>query len=121
MDLRRAIWRVTQLSLVIAAFGAIAAAAANGTAIQHGQPAGIVPPFRPVSVPKTPASAPSNPNDCSDPLHDSPVCITDAQIQTELTTFLAAHSITPSENKEFFVFLPRGVQTCLDTDPNDGC
>jgi hypothetical protein len=57
----------------------------------------------------------------TDPLPDngcpaSPgdVCLTDAQIQSELDQFLSAHSLPRDLTHEYFLLTPPGVASCLD-------
>jgi hypothetical protein len=46
--------------------------------------------------------------------HD-PVCLTDSQIQDELTTFIGQHSLPKGMNTIFYLITPPGVTVCLDS------
>lgn len=43
------------------------------------------------------------------------VCLTDAQIQTELSSYIAAHSLPTGPGVEYFVLTPQGVGSCFDS------
>jgi uncharacterized repeat protein (TIGR02543 family) len=43
-------------------------------------------------------------------------CLTDTQITTELGTLLAAHGLATDLNHLYLVFLPKGVESCSDTN-----
>jgi hypothetical protein len=43
-----------------------------------------------------------------------PVCITDAQIRTELASYVAAHSLPKGIGVEYFVMTPNNVGSCFD-------
>jgi hypothetical protein len=55
---------------------------------------------------------------CTDPAplepSDAIACVTDAQMQTELKTFIADHGIQTGMNSIFYVLTPPGVTVCLD-------
>jgi hypothetical protein len=40
-------------------------------------------------------------------------CLTDAQIKSELSTYVTAHSLPAGLNVEYFVMLPQGVNSCF--------
>lgn len=44
-----------------------------------------------------------------------PVCLTDAQIQTELSSYITAHSDPKGINTQYFVLTPQGVGSCFDS------
>jgi hypothetical protein len=52
-------------------------------------------------------------NGCSDGAY-AKVCITDEQLQTELTGFIAAHGLPTGMSTLYFVFFPIGVGSCFD-------
>jgi PKD domain len=43
-----------------------------------------------------------------------PVCITDAQIQTEISKYVKAHSLPTGPSTEYFLFTPYHVGSCFD-------
>lgn len=43
------------------------------------------------------------------------VCITDAQLQTEIQRVIAARGLPTGMNRIYFVFFPSGVNTCFDS------
>jgi hypothetical protein len=44
-----------------------------------------------------------------------PVCLTDAQINHEVSRFIAAHGLPGDSSHIYFVFTPPGVSSCFDT------
>jgi hypothetical protein len=55
-----------------------------------------------------------NCNDPSPPKYDAVTCLTDAQIQSELKTFITQHSLPTGMKSIFYVLTPPGVTVCLD-------
>jgi IPT/TIG domain-containing protein len=53
-------------------------------------------------------------NGCTDDPYTS-VCLTDAQIQSELQSFLAAKGLPTGMSTAYFVFFPIGVGSCFDS------
>jgi hypothetical protein len=57
------------------------------------------------------------PDDCSSGYQETGVtvsgCVTDADLQTEVNHVIAAAGWTPGPTKEFFLFTPRNVGSCL--------
>jgi len=58
-------------------------------------------------------------NGCTDTDHASPantmpVCLTDNQIQTELSNYITAHNLPVNLNTEYFVLTPQNVGSCFD-------
>ncbi|MDQ6817235.1 MAG: PKD domain-containing protein [Actinomycetota bacterium] len=54
------------------------------------------------------------PNGC--PVNGAhPICVTDAQIQTELSNFLAAQGLHRDLTHEYFLLTPPGVASCFDS------
>jgi hypothetical protein len=53
----------------------------------------------------------------------SKACLTDAQIQKEVKSVIAAHSLPTGIDNEYFVFTPPGVATCKTAKPSKsrGC
>ena len=51
---------------------------------------------------------------CSDP--GTSVCVTDAQLQTEIKNYIAAHGLPKNGNTQYFVFTAPGVGSCSGTD-----
>jgi PKD repeat protein len=54
---------------------------------------------------------------CNDPSplrYDAITCLTDAQIQSELKTFITQHSLPTGMKSIFYVLTPPGVTVCLD-------
>ncbi len=49
-------------------------------------------------------------NGCS----QAPICITDAQIQSELAKYLAAHALPEDLTHEYFLLTPPGVEDCFE-------
>src|SRR5581483_6574520 len=49
------------------------------------------------------------------------VCLTDAQIQTELSSYISSHSLPRDLKHEYFLLLPPGVETCFDATGTQGC
>jgi PKD repeat protein len=47
-------------------------------------------------------------------------CITDAQLQSELSTYVSAHGLPRGPTQQYFVFLPHRVVTCLPTEVQEG-
>jgi PKD repeat protein len=45
----------------------------------------------------------------------SPVCITDAQLQTEISHVISAQNLPTGMNRIYFVFFPANVNTCFDS------
>ena len=43
-------------------------------------------------------------------------CLTDAQLQTEITAVMAAHGWTAGSTKAFFLFTPKNVTSCIGAD-----
>lgn len=48
------------------------------------------------------------------------VCLTDAQVQTELSSFLTANSITPTVGDLYLMMLPKGVEECTASGAGTG-
>jgi hypothetical protein len=48
------------------------------------------------------------------------VCLTDAEIQSELSSYVAAHSLPTGTGVEYFVLTPQGVGSCFDST-NSSC
>ncbi len=48
-------------------------------------------------------------------------CITDGQIEAELTSYISAHGLPTGTDVEYFVLTPQDVASCLDSNPADGC
>ena len=46
---------------------------------------------------------------------DAAICLTDAQLQTELTKYITAHSLPTGMGAEYFIFTPFNVGTCFDS------
>jgi hypothetical protein len=46
---------------------------------------------------------------------NTPVCLTDAQIQTELASYITAHGDPTGINVQYFVLTPAGVGSCFDS------
>ncbi|OAI39509.1 hypothetical protein AYO39_02725 [Actinobacteria bacterium SCGC AG-212-D09] len=46
-------------------------------------------------------------------------CLTDAQIQTEIGSYLNAHGLPRDLRHEYFFLTPPNVENCFDNDPND--
>jgi hypothetical protein len=44
-----------------------------------------------------------------------PVCFTQAQLQTEVSNFVAAHSLPKGPNVQYLVFTPQNVGSCFDS------
>jgi hypothetical protein len=49
-------------------------------------------------------------SDCSDPL--TPVCLSDARLTDELSSFIAAHGLPRGLGNQYFLFTPPGVGSC---------
>lgn len=49
------------------------------------------------------------------------ICLTDAQIQTELSSYISRHSLPRDLKHEYFLLLPPGVETCFDASGSEGC
>jgi uncharacterized repeat protein (TIGR02543 family) len=47
-------------------------------------------------------------------------CLTDLQIQTEITSVLSAHSLPSDLNHLYLMYLPKGVESCFNTLNNTG-
>jgi hypothetical protein len=47
------------------------------------------------------------------------VCLTDAQLRTELSRAIASKGWAPGPNKLFFIFTPKGVGSCFDSTGGD--
>lgn len=47
-------------------------------------------------------------------------CLTDAQIETEITSVLSAHSLPSDLNHIYLIYLPKGVESCVTTANNTG-
>jgi hypothetical protein len=54
-------------------------------------------------------------NGCTDPFGDAPHCLTDAQLVDEIQHAIDVNGWTASATNMFFVYTPRGVQTCVDS------
>src|SRR5262249_22696279 len=61
------------------------------------------------------ATNPYPANGCADAPYTS-VCLTDAQIQTELQSFVAANGLPTGMSTAYFVFFPIDVGSCFDSD-----
>jgi hypothetical protein len=59
------------------------------------------------------------PHGCS--LTGYSVCITDQQIEDELSHYISSHGLPTGTDVEYFVFTPQGVASCIDSNPADGC
>jgi PKD repeat protein len=44
----------------------------------------------------------------------APICLTDAQIRTELTKYVTAHGLPTDLNHEYFLLTPEGVEDCFE-------
>jgi hypothetical protein len=51
---------------------------------------------------------------CSDPLSMTTVCLTDAQLIAEIQHAISVNGWSASATNMFFIFTPRGVQSCVD-------
>jgi hypothetical protein len=51
-------------------------------------------------------------NGCSDTVSQTSVCLSDAQLQTEIQRAIAAHGWSAGPTHEFFLFTPKGVGSC---------
>ena len=60
------------------------------------------------------------PNGCSEP-EGEPVCLTDAQIRTELKQFIEANHLPTGVNIIYFVLTPPGVTVCTDEGGHGNC
>ena len=49
------------------------------------------------------------------------VCLTDAEIQTELSNYLTAHGLPRDRAHEYFLLTPPGVESCFDAGGSQGC
>ncbi len=49
------------------------------------------------------------------------ICLTDAQIQTELGNYINAHGLPRDLSHEYFLLLPPGVVTCFNASGSFGC
>src|SRR5581483_183848 len=49
------------------------------------------------------------------PYNGLPVCLTDAQIQNEVNSVIAAHGWVKNGTNMFFVFTPQNVGSCFDS------
>jgi hypothetical protein len=52
--------------------------------------------------------------ECVDPTAGSTPCLTDAQLRTELSSFVTAHGLPTGMGTIFFLFTPPGVTICTD-------
>lgn len=59
----------------------------------------------------TDTNAYPTPNGCN----HGPTCLTDAQIRSELTSYIVAHSLPTGLDVEYFVLTPQGVNSCFDS------
>jgi hypothetical protein len=63
------------------------------------------------------------PDDCSAEYQGTPVtvsgCVTDADLQAEVSRAIAAAGWTPGQGKEFFIFTPRSVGSCLSSSSKE--
>jgi hypothetical protein len=63
------------------------------------------------------------PDDCSPEYSETPVtvsgCVTDADLQAEVSHAIAAAGWTPGPTKEFFIFTPRNVGSCLNSSSKE--
>jgi PKD repeat protein len=50
---------------------------------------------------------------CSD--DSMPICLTDAQIQAEISKYVTAHALPKGAGTEYFLFTPNGVGSCFDS------
>jgi hypothetical protein len=49
-------------------------------------------------------------------------CLTDAQLQAELTSYITAHSLPTTLNTEYFILTPQGVNSCFASNSSSsGC
>jgi PKD repeat protein len=48
-------------------------------------------------------------------------CLTDAQLQQELASFVIAHGLPMDPSHEYFLVFPPGVENCVDSNPSNGC
>jgi hypothetical protein len=53
-------------------------------------------------------------SDCTDPFGLTSVCLSDTQLQTEIQHAISVNGWTASATNMFFIFTPRGVQSCVD-------
>jgi PKD repeat protein len=53
--------------------------------------------------------------------HGATVCLTDAQIQAELSSYITAHKLPRDRGHEYFLLLPPGVETCFNASGSEGC
>jgi len=51
---------------------------------------------------------------CTDPLGNTSICLTDAQLRTEITHAISVNGWTSSATHMFFIYTPRGVTSCFD-------
>ena len=57
----------------------------------------------------------TNPFPASGCTDGTPVCLTDAQLATELTSYVNAHSLPKGPGTEYFIFTPYNVGSCFDS------
>ncbi|MBV9603974.1 MAG: PKD domain-containing protein [Solirubrobacterales bacterium] len=49
------------------------------------------------------------------------ICLTDAQIQSELSSYISSQGLPRDLTHEYFLLLPPGVETCFDATGAQGC
>lgn len=63
-------------------------------------------------------------NGCVEPPATAPpwtVCLTDQQLQAEIERVVAAHHLPTAERDVYFLLTPKGLGSCMDAFPADGC
>jgi hypothetical protein len=63
-------------------------------------------------------------NGCVEPVSGPPgwtVCLTDQQLQHELERVVQSHHLPTTERDVYFLVTPRGLGSCMDFSPADGC
>jgi len=48
-------------------------------------------------------------------------CLTDTQLQSQISSVISAHGWPTGLGNEYFLFTPPGLGSCFDTNPADGC
>ena len=63
-------------------------------------------------------------SECTEPPGTGPgwtVCLTDAELQSEIERVVQAHGLPTTQHDVYFLVTPRGLGSCMDSSPTSGC
>ncbi len=111
---------VSGVSQFFSDLGSASGQATNSESIlmQYNDSAGHVAAYQSsLAVPALVDNHPLPPSGCS----AAPICITDAQIQAELSAFMSAQGLPRDLNHEYFLLTPPSLTSCFDGSGSSPC